>query len=189
MSRSVMRIRQGTISFVIAALTATTLGAQTPNVSGTWKLNEGASATDPAVAFSALGGNAGIPRTLYVTQAKNGTIIIGSDMNTSHARTYVPGDKSSTPIGTGAVTIESEWDGSTLVAEGEDTASSSLIREELTLSADGNALTVTIRVTKEAVESSSTLVYEKATAEAPCKEWPTPCKDWSANATPAGSSG
>ena len=184
-----LSIRRGTISLIIAALTAMALGAQTPNISGTWKLNESASAADPGVVFSALGGNAGIPMTLYVTQAKNGTVIIGSDMNTSHARTYIPGAMSSTPIGTGAVTVDSQWDGATLVAEGEDTASSSLIREELTLSTDGNTLTVTITVTKEGVESSSTLVYEKATAEAPCKEWPTPCKDWSANATPAGSSG
>ena len=183
-----MNIRHRVTPFALAAAMATALGAQTPDLSGTWKLSVADSSPHPGVAYSGLGGNAGIPVTLYVTHAKNGTIVIGSDMNTSHARTYIPGSQSSTPIGTGAITVDSKWEGTTLIAEGEDTTAESQIREELTLSDNGDTLTVTIHITK-LTSTLSTLVYTKSTVESPCKEWPTPCKDWSANATPAGSSG
>ncbi len=184
-----MRIESGTISFLLLAVSAMAframaIGAETPNLSGTWKLNESASTIDPAVVFTGLGGNAGVPRTLYVTHARNGTVIIGSDMNTSHARTYEPGAASRSPLGGEVATMMTLWDGATLVAEGHDAASQDGLRESMTRSNDGTTLTVEIVVTTETGTSSSTLIYEAATVEPPCVEWPTPCKDFSANATP-----
>ncbi len=160
------------------------LAAETPDLSGTWKLNEEASTVDPAVVFAGLGGSAGVPRTLYVTHARNGTVIIGSDMNTSHARTYEPGRDSRSPLGGEVVAMTSRWDGATLVAEGVDTASQDGLREALTKSSDGTTLTVEIQVTIGTEVSSSLLVYEASTTEPSCVEWPTPCKDFSGNATP-----
>lgn len=171
-------IPRGIVSFAIVAIIAIVAEAQVPDLSGTWKLNEGASKADPAVTFAGLGGHSVIPVTLYVTHAKNGTVIIGSNMNTSHARTYKPGGESLAPLGSGEVTTVSRWDGGTLVAEGQDASAKLGLRETLTLSADGNSLVVAITLTTATEEHTSRLVYTKSSSEPPCEDWPTPCKSW-----------
>ena len=174
-------IGRATLLLSTCLILASATSAQVPELSGSWKLAEPASESGPS--FAGLGGNAGVPNKLYVTQAANGTIIIGSDMNTSHARTYAPGAVNRSPLGGEVVSITSRWDGATLVAEGQDTASQNGLRETLTKSPDGTTLTVEIGVTTETETSTSSLVYEASTTEPPCVEWPTPCKDFSANAT------
>lgn len=174
-------IRLATICLGIAALSAVAADAQTPDLSGTWKLNAEESTVDPAVAYAGLGGNAGIPVTVYVTQARNGTVIVGSDMNTSRARTYRPGAESRAPLGNGDITMTSRWEASTLVSEGRDAESGDALREALSLSTDGESLRVEITVTTNNETSSSTLVYDQARRESACEDWPTPCKDWSAH--------
>ena len=183
-----MRIRGAKCSVLLLAagamaFSAGAICAETPDLSGTWKLDEGASTIDPGVVFTGLGGHAGVPRTLYVTHARNGTVIVGSDMNTSHARTYEPGAASRAPLGGEAATMTTFWDGATLMAEGLDIASQNGLRESLTRSKDGTTLVVEIVVTTDTGTSSSTLIYEASTAEPPCVEWPTPCKDFSGNAS------
>ena len=175
------RIRLATICLGIAALSVVAAGAQTPDLSGTWKLNKSESRVDPAVAFAGLGGNAGVPVTVYVTQARNGTVIVGSDMNTSRARTYRPGGESRAPLGNGDITMTSRWETSTLMSEGRDAESGSALREALSLSTDGESLRVEITVTADNETSSSTLVYDQARRESACEDWPTPCRDWSAH--------
>ena len=177
-------LRLATICIGVAALAAVAAGAETPDLSGTWKLEEDASTIDPAVAYAGLGGNAGVPVTVYVTQAKNGTVIVGSDMNTSHARTYRPGGESRAPLGNGNIAMTSRWDAGTLVSEGRDVESGNALREVLSLSASGESLRVEISITTNDETSSSTLVYDQATRESPCEDWPTPCKDWSAHERP-----
>ena len=168
----------------LLALFSAAASAQAPDLSGTWKLREEASDLQASIAYAGLGGNAGIPKTLYVTQAKNGTLIVGSDMNTSHARTYEPGAASRAPLGGETATMTTQLVGATLVAEGHDAASQNGLRESLTRSNDGTTLTVEIVVTTKTGTSSSTLIYKAATVEPPCVAWPTPCKDFSANETP-----
>ena len=177
-------LRHAAIAFAVTALTAISAGGQTPDLSGTWKLNEEASTVDPAVAYAGLGGNAGVPVTVYVTQAKNGTVIVGSDMNTSRARPYRPGGESQEPLGNGKITMTSRWEAGTLVSEGRDGESGSTLREMLSMSPNGESLRVEISVTSDDGTSSSTLVYDQATRESACEEWPTPCKDWSAHESP-----
>ena len=177
-------LRQAAIAVAVTALTAIASGAQTPDLSGTWKLNEEASTVDPAVAYAGLGGNAGVPVTVYITQAKNGTVIVGSDMNTSRARTYRPGGKSQAPLGNGRITMTSRWEAGTLVSEGRDAESGSALKEVLSMSPDGRSLRVEISVTSDDETSSSTLVYDQARRESACEDWPTPCKDWSAQESP-----
>jgi hypothetical protein len=128
--------------------------AQAPDYSGTWKLNPAASQITKGTGITGLGA-AGAPPTLYVSQAANGTVVVGSDINESHARTFRAAPK--------ALTHEEAG-----------------VRESLTLSADGQTLTVRVtaapRPGATGSEITSTLVYGKVQSEDPCEKWPTPCR-------------
>jgi hypothetical protein len=155
-------------------LASTSIHAQAPDFSGTWRLDE---ANSKVVATAGIFGliPAGAPKTLHVTQPANGTIVIESQINEGHSRIYKPGRESSTPAGQGgAVTVTSKWEGKSLVSDGAfkapngDTTS---VREVLSL-VDGKQLM--LEVTTPA--GTSTLQYTKITDVGPCESWPTPCK-------------
>lgn len=122
------------------------LVAQATDHSGTWRLNREASQITKGAGLSGLGAG-GAPPTLYVAQAANGTAVVGSDINESAAKLYQ----------VNATGLVLERDGTT---------------EHLSLGGDGKTLTV--RVTAPA--GSSTLVYTKTNAVAPCEQWPTACR-------------
>jgi hypothetical protein len=125
--------------------------AQAPDYSGTWKLNRTASQITKGTGISGLGAG-GAPPTLYISQAANGTIVIGSDINESHARTF--------KLAKGALTSETGG-----------------VKEAVTLSADGQTLTVQVVATPAAGgEAVSTLIYTKVQSDEPCEKWPTPCR-------------
>ena len=145
---------------------AATLVAQSPDLSGTWKLNTAASRHTHNVGLTGLGA-AGAPRTLYITQAANGVLTVGSDVNESMARTYVVGADSTVPLVTGQkVAAPTRWMGRELVTEATG------VKESMALSADGQTLTVTVTVGA----ATSTLSYKKTLTEEPCAAWPTPCR-------------
>ena len=145
---------------------AATLVAQVPDLSGTWKLNAGASQHTHNVGLTGLGA-AGAPRTLYITQAANGVLTVGSDVNESMARTYVVGASSAVPLVNGQkLTAPTRWMGRELVTEGTG------VKESLALGADGQTLLVTVTVGA----ATSTLSYKKTLSEEPCSAWPTPCR-------------
>ena len=75
----------------------------------------------------------------------------------------------------GTITMESRWEGRTLISEGTLDAggASSAVKETFTLGADGR---LTIEIAMPA--GASTLVYAKTQDVGPCKSWPTPCKDF-----------
>jgi hypothetical protein len=122
------------------------VGAQGVDHSGTWRLNKEASQIVSGAGLAGLGAG-GVPPTLYVAQAANGTAVVGSDINESGAKLY-------------QVTAK----GLTLEREGTT--------EHLSVSADGKTLTV--RVTTAA--ASTTLVYVRKTDVDPCERWPTGCR-------------
>ena len=122
------------------------VGAQAPDHSGTWRLSRDASQITKGAGLTGLGAG-GAPPTLYVTQAANGTAVVGSDINESGAKLYQVSAKG----------LQLERDGTT---------------EHFSLSADGKTLTV--RIT--AAAGSTTLVYTRTNAAAPCEQWPTPCR-------------
>ena len=165
------------IALVLAG--ATTLQAQAPDFSGTWRLDETRS---QIVATAGITGliPAGAPKTLHITQPANGSVVIESQVNEAHVRIYRPGRETSTPAGQGgAVTMLSKWDGKSLAGEGTMKApngDTSSVREVLSLSADGKTLTMAVTTTTVAGKASSTLIYSKITDVGPCETWPTPCK-------------
>jgi hypothetical protein len=143
--------------------------AQVSDLSGTWRLDKASSQITSNAGLSGLGAG-GAPPTLYVTQAANGTITIGSDINESQARLYRldgAGWIPSAPNETTAVTARRQ--NSTLIVVG------TTIREELTLSNDAQTLTITVMNTG-ATPATSTLVYTRMRGVDPCERWPTPCR-------------
>ena len=154
---------------------AITVQAQAPDFSGTWRLDE---AKSSIVATAGIIGliPAGAPKTLHITQPSNGSVVIESQINEAHVRIYKPGRDTTTPAGQGGtIQMRSRWDGRSLVSEGEAKApngTSTTVKETISLSADGGALTVDVATTS----GSSKLVYTKITDVGPCETWPTPCK-------------
>ncbi len=158
------------------------------DLSGTWRLDEQTSEIAEGAVYVGLGGNAGIPSTLYITRAANGVVIVGSNMNTSHARTYRPLDQAADSeveaaferIGDDEITMIARWNDGVLVAEGS--VAGVPLRETLALADAGEELRITIRsgtagAGSQALESP--LSYRRLDAEPPCEEWSTPCRDFS----------
>ena len=84
------------------------------DLSGTWKLDQSRSTVTTATLPGLI--KAGPPQVLHVTQAANGTIIVESQINESHARVFKPGSSTTTPMWpTGNVTATSKWDGRALI--------------------------------------------------------------------------
>jgi hypothetical protein len=165
-------------------LGATTAAGQPPDFSGTWKLDANRSRVTASAALSGLIA-AGAPETLHVTQPANGTLILESQINESHARLYIPGGRSSTPVflgPAGSITMTSRWENGRLVSEGRRQSSSGTstlvteVKEVIALSADGQALTLEITTSGAEGKSTSTLTYSRTQDVGPCQSWPTPCK-------------
>lgn len=150
-----------------------------PDVSGTWKLAAASSRIATEVGWPGLIG-AGAPARLHVTQAANGTIVIESEINESHARIYKPGGKSSTPVAqTSTITMTSRWEGRALESEGSlvpPSGDPSVVKERLVVSDDGRTLTVEISTAGPSGTNASTLTYARTDVVDPCEKWPTPCK-------------
>lgn len=167
---------RATLLAVVAAVAVTQ--AQAPSFAGTWRLDE---AKSNVVATAGIIGltPAGAPKTLHITQPANGTVVIESQINEAHVRIYKPGRESTTPAGQGgAVSMNSKWEGKSLVGEGAMKApngDTTTIREVVSLSADGKVLTIEVTTTA-AEKAASTMVYSKITDVGPCEAWPTPCK-------------
>src|SRR5512134_2571170 len=140
-------LRAKSILLLSIALSASQAYAQSPDFSGTWRLDETKS---KVVATAGIIGliPAGAPKTLHITQPANGTVVIESQINEAHVRIYKPGRETSTPAGQGgAVTVTSKWEGRALVSEGALKApngDTTAVREAISLSADGAVLTVAV---------------------------------------------
>jgi outer membrane protein assembly factor BamB len=147
------------------------------DLSGTWKLDGSRSTVTAATVPGLI--KAGPPQVLHVTQAANGTIVVESQINESHARVFKPGSSTTTPMWpTGSITATSRWDGRSIVSDGiqEATGGKSPVRESFTISPDGKTLIVEIAVGDGAAKAESTLIYTRQPAAESCKAWPTPCK-------------
>jgi hypothetical protein len=150
-----------------------------PDLSGTWKLDPARSRVSTEPGWPGLIG-AGAPDRLHITQAANGTIVVESEINESHARIYRPGGRSSTPVAqTSTITMTSRWEGRALASEGSLTPPSgdpSVVKERLALSEDGGVLTVEISRAAPGGANASTLTYVRTDVVDPCDKWSTPCK-------------
>ena len=163
------------IPIIVVVLAITSIQAQAPDFSGTWRLDEAKSNVVPTAGIVGLI-PAGAPKTLHITQPSNGSLVIESQINEAHVRIYKPGRETSTPAGPGgSVSMTAKWDGRTVTSEGalkNASGETTNVKEVLSLSADGKVMTLQTSVGANA----STLVYTKISDVGPCETWPTPCK-------------
>jgi outer membrane protein assembly factor BamB len=146
------------------------------DVSGTWKLDAARSTVSSATLPGLI--KSGAPQVLHVTHAANGTVLVESQINESHARVFKPGSATTTPMWpTGTVTATSHWEGRTLVSEGSQDGGGAKtpLKEVFALGGDSSTLTVTVTFGGPE-KSESIFVYTRATSVGSCKTWPTPCK-------------
>jgi hypothetical protein len=137
-------------AILMCGVAARVAGQKPPDVAGTWKLDRAASQITTGTGIAGLGAS-GAPNTLYISQAANGTVVIGSDVNESQARTF-------------------RMAGGAISSKGPE------LTEHVSISADGQTLTITVVAARPAGETRSTLTYKKAQLEDPCEKWPTPCR-------------
>ena len=154
---------------------AASVFAQQPNFSGMWTLNPEASEfSQPA--FSGGRGGADVGR-LFITHAKNGTLVIGAETNASKAWSYTPGRELSIPMGRDTTMMAaSRWEGAQLVAEGRQ--GDMLMHEVMSLSPNGKVLTIEVTTTTPEGQTMNRLVYTKDRPVGPCESWAMPCKDF-----------
>lgn len=174
-------LRRMTLLVVLAPAVAL---CQTPDFSGTWKLDEKRSSVNVDATLTGLIG-VGAPGVLHITQPANGTLVVESQINESHARLYVPGGSTTTPVflgGAGTISMTTKWEGQSLVSEGTRNSRSgpaTNVKETFALSADGHTLEVAILIATADGTSSSSLRYSRIQDVGSCESWPTPCKDFS----------
>ena len=155
------RMIAGVVAWGLAA--AAPAVAQTPDFSGTWTLDLDAS----RITAPPLGGGDGGPAdTLHITQAANGTLVVGNEVNAAQAWTYEPDGESAIPVGRNdTMTVTSTWEGSRFVSEGRRDAGPGNaiigVREVRSLSDAGRTLTVEVTTTTPDGDQTNTLVYTR----------------------------
>jgi hypothetical protein len=167
------------IVVIIGALSSTAAlraqsAAQSVDLSGTWSLDRAASRIVREAGLTGLGAS-GAPDTLHITHAANGSIVIGSEINESQSRLYRIGGTSSLPLADGSLLpISSRVEGRSVVVEGGGAAGA--LKEVLTLSADGQGLTIAITASGAGASHTTTMLYKRQQSAGPCERWPTPCQ-------------
>jgi len=165
---------------LLAVMRLSPVVAQTPDFSGTWVLDRGASEISEAAGLAVLGA-VDAPERLHVTHAANGDLALQSEWNTSEARVFRPGRETVIPVGPDdTLAVTSRWEGDTLLAEGRREraggGSSILgVRRAISLSPDGAHLTIEATTTTAEGSATSRLVYGRLRDLGPCEQWSEPC--------------
>ena len=167
MKRAAMFTMPAAALFVAASVVS--VFAQTPDFSGTWKLDTDRSEITAGRGGRRGGRGGGAPDALVITQTATELTIERSTSTQSGTLTYTLEGESSIPAGRGgSMTITSHWDGATLVSEGSHELSfggrgiTIEVRQVRSLSADGQTLTVEVTRTTPRSANTNTLVYTKA---------------------------
>lgn len=163
------------VALLLAAAGPAIVSAQEPDFSGYWRLDREASRITPP-AFSGGRGGASIDR-LFITQAANGTLIVGTETNGLKAWSWTPGTEGTIPVGRDTtMRASSRWDGDRLVAEGVQ--GQMRMHEVMALEAGGRRLTIEVTTTTPEGETVNRLVYLKDQPVGACDTWAMPCKDF-----------
>ncbi len=170
-------MRRGVMLVVGVVLTVlgSQVAAQTPDFSGMWTLDRDASQFT-APAFSGGRGGDDIGR-LFITQAANGTLIVGTETNGLKAWTFTPGRELTIPVGRDTtMRAASRWDGARLIAEGRQ--GDMTMYEVMSLSRDGRTLTIAVTTTTPEGETNNRLVYVLGQPVGACEASAMPCKEF-----------
>ena len=138
---------------------------QETDFSGYWALDTEASSVETAETLAGLAGG-GAPENIFVSQARNGTLVISSQHNPSQPRVYSIDDDSLVPAPGeqgGSMQVTTRWQDRALVSEGSvvSDADTLRVREVLSLSDDGDTLMLEATIASAAGEVSNRLVYRR----------------------------
>ena len=155
---------------LFVAASVVSVFAQTPDFSGTWKLDTDRSEITAGRGRRRGGRGGGTPNALVITQTATELTIEQSAGNQSRTLTYTLEGESSIPAGReGSMTITSHWDGAMFVSEGSQELSfgggggiTIEVKQVRSVSEDGQTLTVEVTRTTPRGANTNTLVYTKA---------------------------
>jgi len=143
----------------------TRVDAQLPDFNGVWQLDESASEITTGDGLAGLGTHA--PPTLYITQRRDGSIIIASRLTGSEPRAYqIGGDTwvEPPPPGEREFLIRSRVRGLSLVSEGSGEVDGEIvsIREVLTMGRNGSRISLEVTTTRSYGPETNKLVYNRS---------------------------
>jgi len=154
-----------TILFAVLLLgLAAVHAAQAPDFNGTWRLNEDDSRITTGEGLSGLGGPA--PPMLYITQRRNGAVILSSRIPRSVSRDYLMGGSTWVPApqpSTAKFLMASRTRGLSMISEasGEVDGEMVQVREVLTMDARGRRITLEVTTTRSWGPETNLLVYDR----------------------------
>ncbi len=131
---------------------------------GTWRLDERASQITTDDGLEGLGHHA--PQALYITQTRDGELLISSRLPGSTPRAYRMGGSAWVPAprpGTGRMPISSRIRGLSLVSEAsaEVEGEAVSVREVLTMDRSGAKITLEVTTTRSFGPETNKLVYTR----------------------------
>lgn len=138
--------------------------AQRPDFNGTWRLDKQASRITTGEGLAGLGSPA--PEMLYITQRRNGQLILSSRLPGSEPRSYLVGGNTLVPAprpSTGKFAMSSRFRGLSIVNEatGEVDGETVSVREVLTMDPRGRMITLEVTTTRSWGPETNTLVYNR----------------------------
>jgi hypothetical protein len=153
---------------LLVAVAAAVPSFQETDFSGYWVHDVDASRIETAEVLSGLGGG-GAPENLFVSQARDGSLVVSSDNNPSQSRAYRIGGESTVPAPGeqgGGMSVSTRREGSALVNEGsvETPDGAFRVRERLSLQDDGNTLVLEATLVNAVGEMTNRLVYRRRQA-------------------------
>jgi hypothetical protein len=139
--------------------------SQETDFSGYWAQDDDASLVETTETLAGLAGG-GAPEDIFVSQARDGTLVISSRHNPSQPRVYSIGGDSLVPAPGeqgGTMRLTTRWRDGALVSEGSVATGGDTLRvsEILSLSDDGNTLVLEATMSSAAGEVSNRLVYRR----------------------------
>lgn len=159
-----MKRRTLPVTALLLAFSATA-GAQLPDFNGAWRLDESASEITTGDGLAGLGTHA--PPNLYITQRRDGSIIIASRLSGSEPRAYRIGGETwvePPPPGEREFVIRSRVRGPSLISEGSGEVGGEIVtvREVLTMSRTGDSISLEVTTTRSFGPETNKLVYTRA---------------------------
>lgn len=157
-------IKRTVFSTLLLLGLATLAFAQQVDFNGTWRLDERASQITTGDGLEGLGHHA--PQSLYITQRRNGSVLISSRLPGSQPRAYqingttwVPAPRPST----GKFAMSSRVRGLSMVSEasGEVEGEMVTVREVLTMDRSGSKITLEVTTNRSWGPETNKLVYTR----------------------------
>lgn len=159
-------MKKRTIAFALLFIGCSAIAhAQRPDFSGVWQLDRDASEINTADALAGLGDPA--PPNLYITQQRNGAVILSSRINGSEPRAYRMGGQTwvqAPPPEDGRVLIRSRIRGLSMISEGTGEVDGEIVQvsEVMRMGSRGDVLTIEATTTRSSGPETNKLVYRRA---------------------------